>query len=59
VEEKIAWTKAKIVDLEMELYGLYEMLNAASSPMSSLPLEILVEIFLIASDVHTRMNPAY
>jgi len=58
VEEKIASTKAKIVDLEMELYGLYEMLNAASSPMLSLPLEILVEIFLIASDVDTHMNPA-
>ena len=58
MEEKIASTKAKIVDLEMELYGLYEMLNAASSPMLSLPLEILVEIFLIASDVHTHMNPA-
>jgi len=49
VEEKIASTLGKIENLNTELHGLYELLNA-SSLVSLIPLEILTKIFLFATE---------
>ena len=54
--EKIVSTQGKIKSLNTELHGLYELLNE-SSLVSLIPLEILVEIFLFATESEFAEGP--